>query len=71
MSNAENIDHSKRHPSYIAYSVRDGKQGEKGYWTRIGVAWASKDGKGHVVQLDGLMPLDGRIVLRLPENDSK
>ena len=53
-------------PSYIAYHVRDGKQGEKGFWTRIGVTWAHKDGKGFDVQLDGLVPLDGRIVLRTP-----
>jgi hypothetical protein len=61
------IDHSKKHPAYTAYHVRDGKQGDKGFWTRIGVAWAHKDGKGLDVQLDGLAPLDGRIVLRTPE----
>lgn len=69
MSDNANIDHSKKHPSYVAYSVRDGKDGGKGFWTRIGVAWKSKDGKGHVVQLDGLVPLDGRIVLREPEQN--
>ncbi len=68
MTNQSNIDHSKKHPAYVAYSVRDVKEGEKGFWTRIGVAWASKDGKGFVVQLDGLVPLDGRIVLREPSN---
>lgn len=67
MSDNENIDHSKKHPAYIAYSIRDGKEGGKGFWTRIGVAWKSKDSRGYVVQLDGLMPLDGRIVLREPD----
>ena len=43
------------------------QEGDKGFWTRIGVAWAHKDGKGFDVQLDGLAPLDGRIVLRMPE----
>lgn len=69
MSDKANIDHSKKAPAYVAYSVRDGKDGGKGYWTRIGVCWKSKDGRGFVVQLDGLVPLDGRIVLREPSND--
>jgi hypothetical protein len=51
-------------PSHIAYQVRDGK--DKGFWTRIGVAWTSKDEKGLVIQLNA-MPLDGKIVLRLPD----
>ena len=49
--------------------VRNGKEGEKGFWTRIGVAWLHKDGKGLDVQLDGLAPLDGRIVLREPSEE--
>ena len=36
------IDHSKKHPAFTAYHVRDGKQGEKGFWTRIGVAWCTR-----------------------------
>jgi hypothetical protein len=55
-----------RKPAYTAYHVRDGKE-DSSYWTRIGVAWPHKDGKGLDVQLDGLAPLDGRIVLRVPE----
>jgi hypothetical protein len=51
-------------PSHIAYQVRDGK--DKGFWTRIGVAWTSKDEKGFVIQLNAI-PLDGKIVLRLPD----
>jgi len=31
------IEHSKKHPAFTAYHVRDGKQGDKGFWTRIGV----------------------------------
>jgi hypothetical protein len=64
MSEKSNIDHSKKQPTHIAYQVRDGN--DKGFWTRIGVAWATKDGKGYTVQLDAV-PLDGRIVLRLNE----
>jgi hypothetical protein len=50
-------------PTYIAYHVREGK--EKGFFTRIGVAWLNKDGKGFNIQLDGLVPLDGRITVRV------
>lgn len=63
------IDHSKKHPAYIAFHVKEGN-GDKKYWTRIGVAWKHKDGKGFDVQLDGLAPLDGRIVLREPDNNN-
>jgi len=62
MSNAENNPSSKA-PAYIAYQVREGNQ--KGYFTRIGAAWPNKDGKGFNIQLD-VVPLDGRVTLRLP-----
>jgi hypothetical protein len=51
-------------PSHIVYHVRD-RNGGKGFWTRIGSAWAHADGKGFNVQLEGLVPLDGRITLRV------
>ncbi len=61
-------DHSKKQPKYIAYHVRPSKkEGDKGFWTRIGVVWEHKDGSGLDVQLDGLMPLDGRVTLRTPD----
>ena len=31
-------------PTHVAYHVTDGNSG-KGYWTRIGAAWAHADGK--------------------------
>jgi hypothetical protein len=49
-------------PPYIAYQVRNGK--DKGFFTRIGVAWPNKDGKGFNIQLDSV-PLDGKITLRV------
>jgi hypothetical protein len=51
-------------PTHIAYQVRDGKEGGKGFWQRIGVAWQHKDAKGFNVQVECL-PLDGRITLRV------
>lgn len=50
-------------PSHVAYQVRD-REGQKGFWTRIGTAWAHADDKGFNIQLEAL-PLDGRIVLRV------
>lgn len=51
-------------PSYITYQVRD-RAGGEAFWTRIGSAWAHADGKGLNIQID-VVPLDGRISLRVP-----
>ena len=53
-------------PSHVAYHVRDRGEGQKSFWTRIGVAWTSRDEKGFVIQLNAV-PLDGKIIIRLPE----
>lgn len=50
-------------PSHVAYQVRD-REGGKGFWTRIGGAWAHADGKGFNIQIE-TVPLDGRIVIRV------
>jgi hypothetical protein len=57
-------------PTHIAYQVRDGKEGEKSYWTRIGAAWQHKDGKGFNIQLQAV-PLDGSIKLRVVSEEKK
>ena len=54
---------ASKSPTHVAYHVRDTKAG-KGFWTRIGSAWAHSDGKGFNLQVETL-PLDGRIVLRV------
>lgn len=51
-------------PTHIAYQVR-AIEGRKGFWTRIGSAWAHKDGKGFSIQIEST-PLDGKITLRIP-----
>ena len=55
--------------SFIAYYVKDtgaGEHGEtRGVWTKVGAAWANKDGKDFSVVLD-VIPLDGRLRLREP-----
>jgi hypothetical protein len=57
---------SSKTPSHIVYQVRD-REGQKGFWTRIGSAWAHADGKGFSIQIEAV-PLDGRITLRVPSD---
>jgi len=56
-------------PTYIAYHVRN-REGGEGFWTRIGAAWAHKDGNGFNLQIE-TMPLDGRITLRIASEKSE
>jgi len=49
-----------RKPDLYAWHVPDRKDA---FWTRIGAAWAHKDGQGFTVQLDSV-PVQGQIVLR-------
>ena len=60
----DNSTASAKAPSHVAYHVRD-REGKKGFWTRIGSVWPHADGKGFNVQID-VVPLDGRITLRIP-----
>ena len=55
-------DSEKRSPSFTAYQVKTDRD-EKSHFTKVGAAFAHKDGKGHTVTLDA-MPVDGKIVLR-------
>ena len=59
----KNANSGSKTPTHLAYQVRDAKDG-KGYWTKIGAAWAHIDGQGFNIQLDSV-PLDGRITLRV------
>lgn len=54
---------ASKQPSHVAYQVRD-REGKKGFWTRIGTAWAHADGQGFNIQIE-CAPLDGRITLRI------
>ena len=62
MNNADKQAPAGNAPTHVAYQVRNGK--DKGFWTRIGVAWTHKDGKGFNIQLE-CVPLDGQIALRI------
>ena len=59
---------SKR-PTHTAHHVREIPGGES-FWTRIGSAWAHKDGQGFNIQID-TVPLDGRITLRIASEKTK
>jgi hypothetical protein len=62
-TNKTNEAPASKSPSHVAYQIRD-REGGKGFWTRIGAAWAHADGQGFNVQLESV-PLDGRITLRV------
>jgi len=56
-------------PSHYAYTVRK-REGDKGFWTRIGSAWTHNDGNGFNLQLE-TVPLDGRVTLRIASEKNK
>ena len=60
----------KNEPTYDAYHttdrVQDGSEKKGGFFTKIGAAWPHSDRKGYTVACD-MIPLNGRIVLRLRE----
>lgn len=45
------------------------QKGQKSFWQKVGAAWHHKDGKGMTLQLETL-PINGRIILRHPMDDS-
>ena len=69
MTNITNNTASPKIPSHIAYQVRD-RDGKKSIWTRIGSAWAHADGKGFNLQVE-VVPLDGRVTLRVPSEQNE
>ena len=58
-------DTTTKRPTHTAYSVREyTKNGQKeSDWTRIGVAWAHRDGDGFDIILEAL-PVSGRVAVR-------
>jgi len=61
---------STQKPTYTAYSVQKRGEGQDDFWLNIGAAWMHQDGDGYNVVLQAL-PIDGKIVLRLPKADAK
>ena len=57
-----------KRPFMLAYSVKPIQDGRKSVWSKIGAAWAHKDGEGYEVRMDAV-PVDGRLVLRTIRDD--
>ena len=68
MTNDTNTTPASRTPTHHVFQVRDRGKVQKGVWTRVGIAWAQRDGKDFDVLLDPI-PLDGRLTLRVPFKD--
>ncbi len=66
IDNNESSPQAGRRPTHAAYSVRE-RENQKSDWRPVGVAWEHADGKGFNLALD-LVPLDGRIALRVIED---
>lgn len=65
-ANADSNATTANRPGFRLYSVTG--EGDAARWTDIGVAWATRDGKGFTLNLNAL-PLNGRVVMR--ENTKK
>lgn len=52
-------------PTHTAWTVREGKEGSKGFWIEIGAAWTNRD-ESLSIKLDAL-PVNGQIVVRKRE----
>jgi hypothetical protein len=58
-------DTDQNRPSHRLFTVNG--DGDNARWTDIGVAWATRDGKGFTLNLNAL-PLNGRLVMRIIDN---
>ena len=58
-------------PTHGVFQVTEKENGKK-FWTRLGAAWAHKDGKGFNIRLKSLpVQFDGNLVLREPNNNEE
>jgi hypothetical protein len=58
---------ANQQPNYRAYTVVK-REGADDFWLAIGAAFMHQDGEGYNIVLQAL-PIDGKIVLRLPKDD--
>jgi hypothetical protein len=59
-----------RYDVLVVEKYEDGAGTEKSNWTRVGVAFAHKDGNGFNVELRA-MPVSGKLVIRRHESKAK
>lgn len=57
-------------PAFKVFVVEERENNEDSFWTRIGSAWAHKDGKGYNIVLSAL-PVNGRVVMRANDDDAE
>lgn len=58
-------------PGLVVFAVRERDKGRKALWTRIGAAWAHKEGEGFNIELEALpLNFDGRLVLMPPKEEA-
>lgn len=57
-------DTTANRPSHRLFNVTG--DGDNARWTDIGVAWATRDGKGFTLSLNAV-PINGRVVMRINE----
>jgi hypothetical protein len=55
-----------RHDVFVVENWTNNEGAEQANWTRVGVAFAHKDGKGFNLELRAL-PVDGKLVIRQHE----
>ena len=57
-------------PSHVVYYVREVEGRESAIWTRCGVAWPHKNGKGYNMDMD-FMPVggDGKLIMLEPKDE--
>lgn len=67
-TNDQNTTNPNKAPTYIAWNVTGSD--DKTFWQRIGACWPHQDGKGLSLQLE-VLPINGRVVLRQPQEDSE
>ena len=48
-------------PTHEVFAVKNGAEGQKAFWTKIGAAWPHKDGKGFSLKLASY-PADGQTI---------
>ena len=60
---------ANQQPTYQAYTVVK-REGQDDFWLNIGAAFMHQDGDGFNIVLQAL-PINGKIVLRLPKADTK
>jgi hypothetical protein len=56
---------NKKLPAFEAFAIREGTNGRRNDWVKIGAVWPFKEGPGYTINLVA-HPIDGKIVLMPP-----